>query len=953
MLHASQTTRFFILCTTLAIATPTFPETTTQTPTPALENSQQLQERAIQLGELLKSFDQAIIKVKNNLSLAIQFTKKYGRDIDKDAVTKKMFEANDALDRFVQMKIRSVQQYFQQDPMTIPAEGYQEIYETMDTVVRAALRLVQELDAYIKNNFTEEFNFNFLISKDNLSLTEENVAPEMVFTRCTELDIAAETLFESSNAIGLTLYNKVCREIDKYVVRPCAKYHVPEVALAGGFLAFALTYIYWKSLCPRFYSKHEETDNARLIEQLKDHLEAKEKDRTTPAKDKIEKDIEELIKLLHKQMHSEKTAQEHKGLKGFMTWLLGKKPVSLPSGGADLGDVPDAEKTIWNQFVTFMQNGLNQQDPVATWIQAGFGFGFASYLKPIIWPRITTSVQSWWQRSLGGRHLEMQQQGSFECGIEWTFDQVIGLQHIKDRFEPALAYAEDPVKHATIGAHVATNYIFYGVKRTGKSFFAVALAGEMKKRNPNMRILKIPSQIFHALGVKEAIDLIRSYAPCVVFIDEIDIAGFSRAMDRNTTGELLKELGNGNISPSPDRPVFLLFATNKLEAIDTSLTSMGRFGPSVLFTTPLFIDRVQFVDAILRTNGHNSDNFDVYRLAERTEGNSFEDIKYCISEAILRAGTYNIPLTSELIMDVMNEILNGIYPEFPMELNPEALKVIATHYAGKALLSVLVPSHELLDTVTIRRRKLPLIEDEYAGLSGKQTRQKKYDYGMLITRQATIASTHGNLGGSVEHLILTPELQQAYYMRQFAGSVAEELVFGMANNKCEDEKMLRAYESLLAQCSDGGAAFWFGQLMSNEQQGEYFAKARAMVDGYKKEARELLTKHRKALDVLTRVLMLPMPDGRGGYAGGSASDGLVATILENPDAINEQLDIIEEEIKKEKQRQMEEYDRMMQERTGNDIPQPVQEDVVTTSTEKPQQEAAPEEATEKVESATA
>ena len=139
---------------------------------------------------------------------------------------------------------------------------------------------------------------------------------------------------------------------------------------------------------------------------------------------------------------------------------------------------------------------------------------------------------------------------------------MIGLKHIKDRLAPAIEYAADPMKYATVGDKIATNYVFYGVKRTGKSYFAEALAGEMQARNPQIRILKIPCAAFRELGVQMVIDIIRSYAPCIAFIDEVDIAGFNRAMDRSTTGDLLKALGR-NISPSPERPVFLIFATNK------------------------------------------------------------------------------------------------------------------------------------------------------------------------------------------------------------------------------------------------------------------------------------------------------------------------------------------------------------------------------------------------------
>ncbi len=260
-------------------------------------------------------------------------------------------------------------------------------------------------------------------------------------------------------------------------------------------------------------------------------------------------------------------------------------------------------------------------------------------------------IQKWWQQSVGGYHAQMEQRSTLEVPAEKTFDDVIGFEPFKERLTPAIAYAQDPAKYTQIGSDIITNFIFYGVKCSGKSFFANAVAGEMKKVNPQMRILNVPCALFAALGVQETIDLIRTYAPCVAFVDEIDIVGPNRGIDRESTAQLLKAMGKGNISPSSDKPVFLIFATNKLESIDTSLASLGQFVARILFTPPSFIDRIQFMNVILQTAGQNPENFDLQRLAEKTESYSFEDIKYCIKQAALVASLRNTPFTTELIVD--------------------------------------------------------------------------------------------------------------------------------------------------------------------------------------------------------------------------------------------------------------------------------------------------------------
>lgn len=903
--YATRFTQFFLISALFINTSNVFSEDKAPLPNSSASPSQAVANNPNDLGKALEASMESIFAVKNSFAMTVQLMQKFGKDIqNKDAAIKKIFEALQALDTYIAIKTKSIQHYLQQNPTTLPADAYQEMYGTYDALIKTASRLTQELNQCVKHNFTNDFDFSFLMAKDTLIIDESTTA-ETVIQNANSLKKEAENLFESSNRIGLTLKNKICRAIHKAIVQPCAKYHLLQVTGVSLVVLTSAFYWYWSSFGEHILSTHERAQENEIEEGRRDRNYAPGNNHV-----KVSKPKKVEPKKIDATNKTSDTKNEIKWNELWFGWIRKKVYNFVMDHGGTIPETsksgqwhvtpkaknPATRETFWNKLAAQVHNILYQPDPITQYYHFAYGYIFTKIVGTHVWPMVQHSIQNWWQKSLGGSYAEMHQSGTFEVPAEITFDNVIGLEPFKARLAPAIAYAEDPSKFQQIGSNIATNYIFYGVKRTGKSFFAKAVAGEMKKLNPAMRILNIPCALFRELGVEKVFDLIRSFAPCVAFIDEVDIAGFNRGLDRQTTGDLLKAMGDGHISPSPDRPVFLLFATNKLEAIDTSLSSLGRFGASILFTTPSFIDRIQFVDAILRTAGQNPDKFDVVRLAEKTEGNSFEDVKYCIAQASLIATLRNIPLTTELIVEVMNEILHGLYPEYPIELNAETRQVIATHYAGKALATHLVASNEQLDAVSIRKRKIQPTEDYEANFSGKPTPQRKYEYGALLTRQSTVTER-----------ILGPKTLNAYLTRILAGSVAEELALGMQVNKLDREQVVRAYADLVEQYSDGGVVYSLYEVMSDEHKTQYFEKAKAHIESCKQKARELLEQHRKALDVIIRALLLPA-------LGGTLSDGLVAAIIENPDGMNAELDEVEKQQKEFEEKQRAEYERMMEER---------------------------------------
>ncbi len=287
-------------------------------------------------------------------------------------------------------------------------------------------------------------------------------------------------------------------------------------------------------------------------------------------------------------------------------------------------------------------------------------------------------IKNWWYQQCGYRTVEKQQLYNFEYPIEWTFDEVIGLEHIKAHFEAALAYAEDPVKFSSIAGSISTHFVFYGKARTSKSWFAGALAGEMKKRNPHMRILKIPNAMFSELGMQQTIELIRDHAPCVVIIDELPYVSNRPYIDdllergritteeahayykelRERTINTLKLLQRPTFSPSPDKPIFMIFSSSNVKPCDVVGCSGLRSMQCIQFTLPTNTERAQFIRTRLELYGYDCKNFDIDQLAQKTDGLSFFIISLCIQRAMFNAEMKQESLATAHIIDVVKSDTN-------------------------------------------------------------------------------------------------------------------------------------------------------------------------------------------------------------------------------------------------------------------------------------------------------
>ena len=112
-----------------------------------------------------------------------------------------------------------------------------------------------------------------------------------------------------------------------------------------------------------------------------------------------------------------------------------------------------------------------------------------------------------------------------------TFDDVAGIDEAKVELEEIVEYLRDPQKFQRLGGKIPKGCLLVGPPGTGKTLLARAIAGEA-----NVPFFTISGsdfvEMFVGVGASRVRDMFeqgKKNAPCIIFIDEIDAVGSSRA----------------------------------------------------------------------------------------------------------------------------------------------------------------------------------------------------------------------------------------------------------------------------------------------------------------------------------------------------------------------------------------------------------------------------------------
>jgi len=292
------------------------------------------------------------------------------------------------------------------------------------------------------------------------------------------------------------------------------------------------------------------------------------------------------------------------------------------------------------------------------------------------------------------------------------FDDVAGVEEAKEEVQEIVDFLKYPGRYVEIGAKIPKGVLLVGSPGTGKTLLAKAVAGEA-----DVPFFSVTGSSFiemfvgvGAARVRDLFEQAKKDAPSIIFIDEIDAIGKSRAAGANmggndereqTLNQLLAEMdGFGT-----DTPVIILAATNRPEILDQALLRPGRFDRQVLVDKPDFEGRIKILKVHVK-GVKMGDDVDLEEVARLTAGLAGADLANVVNEAALLAGRKSQKtVTQKDLYESVERALAGLAKK-SRRINPKEKKIVAYHESGHALLAETTVGAKKVSKVSIVPRGL-------------------------------------------------------------------------------------------------------------------------------------------------------------------------------------------------------------------------------------------------------
>ncbi len=292
-----------------------------------------------------------------------------------------------------------------------------------------------------------------------------------------------------------------------------------------------------------------------------------------------------------------------------------------------------------------------------------------------------------------------------EGKVKTRFADVAGVDEAKEELVEVVDFLKTPKKYTDIGGKIPKGVLLVGPPGTGKTLLARAVAGEAGV--PFFRISGSDFvEMFVGVGASRVRDLFRSArekAPCIIFIDEIDAIGKSRANSissnderEQTLNQLLVEMdGFDN-----EKGLIVLAATNRADVLDPALLRPGRFDRQVPVEKP----DVKGREEILRIHAKNvklDNDVDFESIAHGTTGFAGADLANVVNEAALLAVRNGRKLVSMKDFDeAIDKVSIGLKKKTRKE-NEKEMRLVAVHETGHALVGAFTPDHAPVNKITV------------------------------------------------------------------------------------------------------------------------------------------------------------------------------------------------------------------------------------------------------------
>jgi len=389
----------------------------------------------------------------------------------------------------------------------------------------------------------------------------------------------------------------------------------------------------------------------------------------------------------------------------------------------------------------------------SNWFTEMFGWLFPFLIIIAIWMFFAGRMQ----KSMGGGILGM---GNSKKLInsekpKTKFDDVAGAQEAKEEVLEIVDFLKSPDRYVELGAKIPKGVLLVGSPGTGKTLLAKAVAGEAE-----VPFFSVSGSSFiemfvgvGAARVRDLFEQAKKDAPSIIFIDEIDAIGKSRAAGgmmggnderEQTLNQLLAEMdGFGT-----DTPIIILAATNRPEILDPALLRPGRFDRQVLVDKPDFQGRIDILNVHAKGVKQDAD-VDLEEIARLTAGLAGADLANIINEAALLAGRKSQKTVRQADMrEAVERAIAGLSKK-SRRIDEKEKRIVAYHESGHALLAETTKGAKKVSKVSIVPRGLAAL-----GYTLNTPEENKY----LMQRHELWAEVDVLLGGRAAEEVFIGEI---------------------------------------------------------------------------------------------------------------------------------------------------------------------------------------------------
>ncbi len=304
--------------------------------------------------------------------------------------------------------------------------------------------------------------------------------------------------------------------------------------------------------------------------------------------------------------------------------------------------------------------------------------------------------------------------------LKVTFADVAGVDEARAELMEVVDFLRNPRKYQRLGGRIPKGVLLVGPPGSGKTLLARAVAGEADVPFFFLSASEFV-EMFVGVGAARVRDLFeqaKEKAPCIVFIDELDAIGKTRAgvtgmlgghdEREQTLNQLLVEMDGFDSS----KGVIIMAATNRPEVLDPALLRPGRFDRQVVVDKP----DVRGREAILRVHVRSvrlAPTVDLRVIAARTPGFSGADLANIVNEAALlaaRKGKDAVEMAD--LEEAIDRVVAGLERKSRV-LSETERDIVAHHEVGHALVAFSLPHADPVHKVTIIPRGIAALGMTY------------------------------------------------------------------------------------------------------------------------------------------------------------------------------------------------------------------------------------------------